>query len=531
MEKERQIEFDKKQQAKNQQQFQPQQSQMEKDPDVNENQIERLSERKDTISLIQSDQNTQANPNIDLNYIRETLAILRTISHGDPRGNKEREPEPKKPKLQQYAGLIDVIERFHEIMKPIIEKRRRNPKLYYQHNTNITRTWTVLFSSIHLRIIARHQFPDRMTQTSQKNSGSNLMGTANLSKGSYIPGLLNVRDGIAGFINMHLQINQSIPDAVIGLIIFAAEQIVQSETESEDQEQLINELERIVADGTDYNEDNDQFQHAIELKHFTNGNDGLRENDSWMKFLATVNGQANPDINITKLSTGTPFHNVNGSDGLGGNGCGTQLHAATNENGHKNHQAIDNTGNESNNKQKNDNRTGGQQQYNQVSNNETQYEQDSVNNKPEEKGSPQTTHSEQELRNPNISQPKGQLPLITTSPELGQVKGKVIVPRQRISSTSELDTRSKTGLSKSIPKKSFWRPKARAKTDPTNHYASKQERRKKANVALFTEVMYTKRLKGNKTSAGSKKQKQGFNSENQVKIELDSETDQSDQLD
>ncbi|KAA6356614.1 MAG: hypothetical protein EZS28_047859, partial [Streblomastix strix] len=196
------------------------------------------------------------------------------------------------------------------------------------------------------------------------------------------------QDGIAGFINIHFQINQSILDAVIGLIIFAAEQIVQSEIESEDQEQLTNELERIVAEGTDYNEDNDQFEHAIELKHFANGNDGLRENDSWMQFQATVNEQANPDINITKASANTPFHNVNGSDGLGGNGCGTQLQAATNENGHKNHQAIDNTGNESNNKQKNDNRTGGQQQYNHVSNNETQYEQDSVNNKPEEKGSP-----------------------------------------------------------------------------------------------------------------------------------------------
>jgi hypothetical protein len=60
---------------------------------------------------------------------------------------------------------------------------------------------------------------------------------------------------VAGFINIHPQIYQSIPEAVIGLITFAAEQII--ETEIEDKEQLTRELERIVADGTDDNEDND----------------------------------------------------------------------------------------------------------------------------------------------------------------------------------------------------------------------------------------------------------------------------------
>ncbi|KAA6355685.1 MAG: hypothetical protein EZS28_048788 [Streblomastix strix] len=151
MEKERQIEFDKQQLAKNQQQFQPQQSQMEKDPEVNENQIERRSELRNIISLIQSDQNTQTNPNIDLNYIsplyntshkpssphpqqhsaspslEETLALLRAVSPGDPRGYKVREPEPNEQKLQQYAGLMEVIERFHEIMKPIIEEEKKKP--------------------------------------------------------------------------------------------------------------------------------------------------------------------------------------------------------------------------------------------------------------------------------------------------------------------------------------------------------------------------------------------------------------------
>ncbi|KAA6366944.1 MAG: hypothetical protein EZS28_037531, partial [Streblomastix strix] len=97
-------------------------------------------------------------------------------------------------------------------------------------------------------------------------------------------------------------------------------------------------MERIVADGTEDNGDNDQSEHAIEPKHFTNGNDGLRKNDSGTQLQATVNGEANPEINITKTSANTSPHNVNGSDGLGGNGCGTQLQAATNENGHENHQ-------------------------------------------------------------------------------------------------------------------------------------------------------------------------------------------------
>ncbi|KAA6363504.1 MAG: hypothetical protein EZS28_040970 [Streblomastix strix] len=134
MEKERQIKFDRKQQTKNQQQSKPQQSQMEKDPEVNENQIKRRSELKNTISLIQSNSNIQTNSNVDLNYISpqhntphkslspypqqhspspsltETLAIIRTISPGDPRRYKQREPERKEPKVQQYAGLNDVVE-------------------------------------------------------------------------------------------------------------------------------------------------------------------------------------------------------------------------------------------------------------------------------------------------------------------------------------------------------------------------------------------------------------------------------------
>ncbi|KAA6392307.1 MAG: hypothetical protein EZS28_012167 [Streblomastix strix] len=61
--------------------------------------------------------------------LEETLAIIRTIFPVDPRRYKEREPERKQPNLQQFAGLMEVIERFHEIMKPIIEEEKKKPKV------------------------------------------------------------------------------------------------------------------------------------------------------------------------------------------------------------------------------------------------------------------------------------------------------------------------------------------------------------------------------------------------------------------
>ncbi|KAA6359257.1 MAG: hypothetical protein EZS28_045216, partial [Streblomastix strix] len=309
--------------------------------------------------------NTQANANIDLNYIspqhntphkpssphprqyssspsiEETLVILRTISPGDPRGYKEREPEPKQQKLQQYTGLMEVIERFHEIMKPIIEEAKKKPETMlpgqYKHYPN--KDGPLFFYQ------PKNYHPTPIPRPKDVN-------------------LIEEH----GWIHQHTpQIYQSIPETVIGLIAFAAQQIVESETESEDQKQLRNQIEKIVADGTDDNEDSDQSLHAIKPKHVTNENDGLRKNDSGTQLQATVNGEANPEINITRTSANTPPHYVNGSDDLGGNGCGTQQQAATNVNGHENHQAIDNTSNEDNNEQADDNRIGGQQQNNQRS--------------------------------------------------------------------------------------------------------------------------------------------------------------------
>ncbi|KAA6399694.1 MAG: hypothetical protein EZS28_004781 [Streblomastix strix] len=234
---------------------------------------------------------------------------------------------------------------------------------------------------------------------------------------------------------------------------------------------IIIEIERIVTDGTDINEDNDQFERAIESKHFTNGNDGLRENDSGTQLHATVNGEANSKINITKISANTPPDNVNRSDGLEENGCRTQLQAVTNKNERENHQK-----------------------------------------------------SKHFL-------PKGQLLLITTPPEVSQVKGKVVVPKQRIQPTNDHDTRCKTGQLKSLSNRSLGSPEAIANSDTPSHFTTQQEQIKRADVVPVTEYMSVKHFKGNKTSPGSKKQKQGFNSENQIEIEPDSETDQTDQLD
>ncbi|KAA6378280.1 MAG: hypothetical protein EZS28_026196, partial [Streblomastix strix] len=67
--------------------------------------------------------------------------------------------------------------------------------------------------------------------------------------------------------------------------------------------------------------------------------------------------------------------------------------------------------------------------------------------------------------------------------------------------------------------------------DTPNHFAPQQERRKKTDVAPVTEVKSTKYSKGYKTSAGSKKQNQRSNSEKQIKIVPDTETNQPEQLD
>ncbi|KAA6361069.1 MAG: hypothetical protein EZS28_043404 [Streblomastix strix] len=172
--------------------------------------------------------------------LEETLALLRTVSPGDPRGYKEKEPEPKQPKLQQYAELMDVVERFHEIMKPIIEEEKKKPKIMlpgqYKHYPN---------KDGHLFFYPPKNY--RPTPISRPKY-------LNLSEKQWKQFYMNVLEGV-------------VPFSIIGLIMFAAQQIVQSKTDSECQEQLTNELERIVADGTEDDDFLDEIIPGITMPH------------------------------------------------------------------------------------------------------------------------------------------------------------------------------------------------------------------------------------------------------------------------
>ncbi|KAA6368124.1 MAG: hypothetical protein EZS28_036348, partial [Streblomastix strix] len=214
----------------------------------------------------------------------------------------ESEPEQKYPKLQQYAGLLEAVEKFHEVMRPIVEEEKKKPKIMlsgqYMEYPNMDDP-AFFYPPKNYRPTPIPRPKDLNLSDEHQNQFDG-----------------DVRQSVVPYY------------AFIGLIVFAAEQIIGLETESKDQEQLTSLLEKIVADGTEDNENEDQSVHAIELKHFTNGNDGLRRNDSGTQLQATVNGEANPEISITKVSTNNPLHNVYRSDGIGGNGCGTQLQAA-----------------------------------------------------------------------------------------------------------------------------------------------------------------------------------------------------------
>ncbi|KAA6353858.1 MAG: hypothetical protein EZS28_050614, partial [Streblomastix strix] len=85
--------------------------------------------------------------------------------------------------------------------------------------------------------------------------------------------------------------------------------------------------------------------------------------------------------------------------------------------------------------------------------------------------------------------------------------------------TNDHDTRSKTGLPKSVPNNYLGSPEARVNSDTLSNFVPQQEKSKKADVAQVTEDKSAKRNNDNKTSARSKKQKQGFNHENQIEIE------------
>ncbi|KAA6398751.1 MAG: hypothetical protein EZS28_005724 [Streblomastix strix] len=288
--------------------------------EVNENQTQRRSELKNLISPIQSDSSTQTNLNIDYNCISpqhniphifnssplqqhvpsptldETLDILRTISIGDLRRHKEKEHEWKLSKLQQYAGLMDVVERIHEIMKHIIEekkKKKRQVTLAGQIERYAKQNDPSFFSIKELSPIPTARRKDLDLSEEQWNQFD--MDT----REGVVPYCIN--DGVAEFINAHSQIYQSIPKTIVDFITYVVEQIIeQLETDDKDQEDLTNELERIVADGFDDYGDEDQSEHRNDPKHFINRNDGLRRSDSRTQVQAIISLEANSLINITK---------------------------------------------------------------------------------------------------------------------------------------------------------------------------------------------------------------------------------------
>ncbi|KAA6365408.1 MAG: hypothetical protein EZS28_039065, partial [Streblomastix strix] len=178
-----------------------------------------------------------------------------------------------------------------------------------------------------------------------------------------------------------------------------------------------------------------QSELTIEPKRFTNENDGFRWIDSWIQSQATIDGKANPKINITTIFANTPLHNTDLLDGFRRNGCRTQLQAATNENGLSNFQANDNNGYENNNEQAIDDRTRGNENK-QGFRNETQHEQEAKlqnngNTKPNGPKSFHTTSSKQELGNPNILQSQTSLPQLTHPQNQAKLNEKLLYPNKR----------------------------------------------------------------------------------------------------
>ncbi|KAA6388045.1 MAG: hypothetical protein EZS28_016434 [Streblomastix strix] len=262
--KERQIDFKREQQT------------------INFNYISTQHNRPHKSLLLHSQQHSPS-PTLD-----ESLAVLRNISLRDSQEHKEKEPDQKEPSLQQYAGLMDVVERFHEIIKLQVEKEKKKSKImlpgyctkypnkdcpvffYPPKNYHLTpicrlkdqslleKLWNQTFemcASAPFLIVFDYPTTSKLRQIYQSDHTTQ----------DYQTSVMEWQDSLTFALKY-----QSKPEAVTGLIIFATEQIVNSETESKDQEQFTNELERIVADGTDDNGDDDQSEHAIELKHFIN---------------------------------------------------------------------------------------------------------------------------------------------------------------------------------------------------------------------------------------------------------------------
>ncbi|KAA6366231.1 MAG: hypothetical protein EZS28_038243 [Streblomastix strix] len=67
-------------------------------------------------------------PQSDSPTVEETKYLFRIISPEESQGEKIREPESKKTQKQQYAGIIEVMDKFHKLMEPVIQQEKTKPK-------------------------------------------------------------------------------------------------------------------------------------------------------------------------------------------------------------------------------------------------------------------------------------------------------------------------------------------------------------------------------------------------------------------
>ncbi|KAA6389321.1 MAG: hypothetical protein EZS28_015152 [Streblomastix strix] len=114
--------LEKMQQAKNQQQFQPQKAQMQKDPETLITQVHNTIHPANF--LHHPLKSTHHHPHQKKHQLYYEQFPLET-----PRGYKDKEHKQKLSKLQQYARLMDVVKSFHEITKLIIEEEQKKPKV------------------------------------------------------------------------------------------------------------------------------------------------------------------------------------------------------------------------------------------------------------------------------------------------------------------------------------------------------------------------------------------------------------------
>ncbi|KAA6389535.1 MAG: hypothetical protein EZS28_014937 [Streblomastix strix] len=376
-------------------------------------------------------------------YLEQShLEILKVI--------KTREPENKRTKIQKYAGIIEVTDKFHNLMEPTIQQEKIRPKVllpgqYIEYPNKDGQLFFYPFKTT-----TRRLYQAQKNWIYPKRNGKNLKEMGVKAQSSIVFDQATT--------SKYGQISQK---------------------DHKSREYQI--IDQIASDGTEENICSDQSE--ITIVYITNENDGLGKIVYRTQFKAAVNCEANPEISHTKISIYTSFHNVNGPDGLGGNGCGTQLKAITNDNESVKHQAIDINNNTNDKQQTIDNRIeriellNGTQNIN-LTIHGAKLQRNRISDLLESEQF-QTNFPKHVSEIADTSQPKSQPPLIIKYPVLNPVKGKVIDANQRVQLIYENDTRSKISLQTTTSNKPSRSSKARANTDSTNHFTIQQEQRKR----------------------------------------------------